>query len=81
MTSFGIRGKIASVIRDDVSNMVKAFDFSIPGFTIDRKQIPNDGKENCDIEIEVDNDQEESPDLISEECFPSTRDAIHTVCS
>ena len=61
--------------------MVKAVDFSNPGFSLDRKQIPDDGKENCDIEIEVDSDQEESPDLISEECFPSTRDAIQSYSS
>ena len=49
---------------------LKHFDFSIPGFSTDRKQILDDGKENCDTDSEADSDQEESSDLISEECFP-----------
>ena len=70
MASFDICGKVTSVISDNASNMVKAFDFSIPGFSTDRKQILDDGKENCDTDSEADSDQEESSDLISEECFP-----------
>lgn len=45
MASYDMCGKVISVISDNVSSMVKAFDSSIPGFSTDKKQIPDDGKE------------------------------------
>ncbi|XP_062579450.1 zinc finger BED domain-containing protein 4-like [Saccostrea cucullata] len=77
VSSYDIYDKINNIISDNAANMVKAFDFALPGFQEEHKSITeeeseSDDEDNCD----VDNDMSE----LCEEIFPKhSRCYAHTL--
>jgi hypothetical protein len=58
VATFEITDNISCIISDNASNMIKAFDFSLPGFESNADQ--------CDDESEEDHDCEETDDANEE---------------
>ena len=74
MATFEITDNISCIISDNASNMIKAFDFSLPGFESNADQCEDESEEDYDCE-ETDDDNEELKD-----CLPRhSRCCAHTL--
>ena len=73
VATFEITDKISCVISDNASNMIKAFDFSLPGFECNADQCEDGSGEDYDCE-ETDDDNEELKDCLPRHsrCFAHT---------
>ena len=74
VATFEITDNISCIISDNASNMIKAFDFSLPGFESKADQCDDESEEDHDCE-ETDDDNEELKD-----CLPRhSRCCAHTL--
>ena len=69
MASFDVENKVTTVINDNASNMIKAFNFSIPGCDKSISTIAADCNDNDDKDEQCDDTP--AYDLLPEDCFPN----------